>query len=110
MDFRFRPIPQDPNQLHGFLRESFRELQNSLQNINDERKGFFQVSGQSVLTTGLGKCLYAAAGLYDDPVAGACFVSAKPGAAVGSIQIRVFTSAFALSVTPINVWWMAFGF
>jgi len=107
MQFNFRPIPQDPEQLTGWLRETVREIQNQLQGLDTEKKGTALVTGNASIVTGLTKVTSVAAGLYDDPMAGAAVVSARPSG--GSAILRVFTSAFALSTTPINVWWIAYG-
>ena len=110
MDLKLPLTPQDPSKIPTYLFQTFRLITDSFKNIPDMRTGVSLINGQSDFATGLTKVQEVLAGLNDDPVAGACFISGRPSATPGNALLRVFTNAFALSATPINVWWVALGF
>jgi len=103
-----RPYAVLEEGLEGYLGYNFNRLENVFERMEDVLSGTVQVTGDLTFATGLTTVTQAVACLRTDPSAAAAYVACIPQAG-GTVRVRVFTNAFALSVTAVFIQWMAAG-
>lgn len=103
-----RPFATIEEGLDTYLGYNFTRLENVFERIEDTKSDVVSVTGSTVVNTGLAIVTGVVASLVTDPVAGAAYVTAVPGAA-GTVTIKVFSSGFAASVIAVSVQWIASG-
>ena len=103
-----RPFAVLEDGLEGYLGYNFNRLENVFERMEDVLTGSIQVTGDLIFATGLTTVTQAVACIRTDPSAAAAYIACIPQGG-GNIRVRVFTSAFALSVTAVFIQWIAAG-
>jgi hypothetical protein len=118
MRINLLPFPAEPEFQNDYIDYNFKRITDALaQQENtatyvDVAPGpdITSVTGTRVLSTGLRVVTHVVASLRSVPVAGGCIVRAIPtGTKPGDITLFVYSNAFALSVIPVDVEWIATG-
>ena|SRR5215813_3868826 len=114
MDFKLDPpVHENTPQFSAWVARQFERVTEAFTNTQEERKGVTSVTGSLVIPTGLKKVQYCHACFSNDPNAGAMALACRPDVTAGAILVKVFAnslSSMAVSTTPINVAWFAYGF
>jgi hypothetical protein len=103
-----RPYATIDEGLESYIGYNFARLENVFERTQDVMVGSTVVTGDATIATGLATVDGCVACLGVDPSANSAFVQCSI-ATTGQIRIRVFTSAFAVSVTAVTVRWVAVG-
>lgn len=101
-------VSEDSENPYGVINSNFRRMADAIKLTREADTGADTVTGSLTIATSLALVSAVVATLNGAPIAGAAFVSADIVSA-SSIRLRVWTSAFAASVTPIVVNWIALG-
>lgn len=104
-----RPYASIQEGLDSYLGFNFTRLENVFERMPDTATGTVLVTGTATVATGLARVDGVVADLDVDPSAAAAFARALPGAAPGTIDIRVFSDTYVISVAASGVRWVAVG-
>lgn len=103
-----RPYANIDEGLESYIGYNFSRLENVFERMQDVMNGVTMVTGDATFATGLASVDGCTACLGVDASAAAAYVSCSPTSA-GQMRVRVFTSAFALSITAVSIQWVAVG-
>ncbi|MGH9982415.1 MAG: hypothetical protein ACRD8W_00475 [Nitrososphaeraceae archaeon] len=104
-----RPFAHIEEGLDAYLNANFTRLENVFEKMPDVETGVSIITGLGTVVTPLGRVDGVIAMLNVDASSAAAFVRAAPGVSAGTIDIRVLTSAFAVSITAVSVRFIAVG-
>lgn len=104
-----RPFATIEEGLDAYLGYNFTRLENVFERMSDTATGSVVVTGTATVATGLARVDGVVAMIDTDHSAAAAFARALPGAAAGTIDIRVLTNAFLVSAAATPVRWVAVG-
>lgn len=103
-----RPYAVIEEGAEAYFGYNFTRIENVFERMTDVKAGIQLVTGSAVIETGLANLDGVTVSLDTTPVAGAAYVKGVVSSA-SAITITVYTNAFAVSITPANVRWIAVG-
>lgn len=103
-----RPYATIEAGLDSYVGYNFQRIENVFERMEDVVTGSVTVTGSANVQTSLAVIDGVLAGFLTDPSAAANYVVGSSTGG-GVITIRVLTSTFALSTTPVSIRWVALG-
>lgn len=106
-----QPIAKSDASMLTYLDINFRRIADTLAALTNVEQGTLEVTGSVQIDTGMAEVINAYASFAGAPSADAAYVQIFPRGASfpKEIEIKVFTSSFAASTTPVDIAWYALG-